>query len=182
MTLGELIKKKQYEKIVYCLRRHPIVFLKDVLIFLALAAVPIGFYFFAASNLPYLFEKEISKIILLLLGSVYYLSVWLIFFTQFIDYYLDNWVVTNDRILNIEQQALFGRTMSEMDLYKVQDITSDIKGVLPTLFNYGDLHVQTAGEKERFVFEQVPNPHEIRDKILDLAEEDRKFHYHPETR
>ncbi|MEA3272856.1 MAG: PH domain-containing protein [Patescibacteria group bacterium] len=182
MTLGELIKKKQYEKIVYCLRRHPIIFVKDVLIFLALATVPVGFYFFAKSSLPHLLEEEISRIILLLLGSIYYLSIWLIFFTQFIDYYLDNWIVTNDRILNIKQHALFGRTMAEMDLYKVQDATSDIDGILPTLFNYGNVHIQTAGQKERFVFEQVKDPHKIRDKILDLAEEDRKFHYHPKTR
>ncbi|NQU83745.1 MAG: PH domain-containing protein [Parcubacteria group bacterium] len=179
MTLSELIKKKEYEKIVYCLRRHPIVFLKDVAFFIVLAAVPVVFYFFTRNTLSDLLAGDFSSVILMLLASVYYLAIWLIFFTQFIDYYLDNWVVTNDRILNIEQQALFGRTMAEMDLYKVQDVTSDVNGILPTLFNYGNVHIQTAGEKKRFVFEQVLNPHEIRDKILDLAEEDRKRHYHP---
>lgn len=178
MTLGELIRQQSYEKILHCLRRHPVTFLKDLLIIVALFFVPIVFFIVADQTIASFLEIEITKLIVVLLGSVYYLSVWLIFYTQFVDYYLDNWVITNDRILNIEQHALFGRTMSEMDLYKVQDATSDIKGILPTLFNYGNVHIQTAGQKERFVFEQISDPHKIRDIILNLAEEDRKFHYH----
>lgn len=179
MTLKTIIHQKNYEKIIYHLRRHPIIFLKSFLFFCGLAIVPLVFYFFIKNSFAEIFENDLTRLILTILASIYYLSIILIDFTQFVDYYLDNWIVTNDRILNIEQHALFGRTMSELDLYNIQDATSEIKGILPTLFNYGNVHVQTAGEKTRFIFESVPNPHEIRDKLLDLAEDDRRYHANP---
>jgi uncharacterized membrane protein YdbT with pleckstrin-like domain len=82
--------------------------------------------------------------------------------------------VTNDRILNIEQQGLFSRTVSELDLINIQDVTSEVKGIIPTIFNYGTVHVQTAGEAARFVFEQVPAPERIRQRILEMVTEDKK--------
>ena len=97
-------------------------------------------------------------------------------FAAFLDYYLDTWIITNDRLLNIEQEGVFARTISELDLYKIQDATSEVKGILPSLFGYGNVHIQTAGETKRFELEQVPNPHEVRKLIMDLAEEDRKYH------
>jgi uncharacterized membrane protein YdbT with pleckstrin-like domain len=108
--------------------------------------------------------------------SIYYLSIWLFFFTSFADYYLDLWTVTNDRIVSIDQQGLFARTISELDLYKIQDVTSETKGFFPSIFNYGNVYIQTAAEKERFLFKQVPNPNEIRQKVIELMEEDRKYH------
>ena len=45
-----------------------------------------------------------------------------------------------------------------------------------TMFNYGNVYIQTAGEAENFVFRNVPNPHHIREEIVRLAEEDRKHH------
>ncbi len=176
MRLDKLIKQKSYEKPVYLLRRHPLIFFKDILLFLMLAGAPyllylaLARYFSASLTGPYGYP-------LFILGaSVYYLSIWLFFLTQFVDYYLDVWIVTNDRIVNIEQQALFSRTISELDLYKIQDVTSDVKGMLPTFFNYGQVFIQTAGQKERFTFEQVSNPHQIRQRIIDLIEMDRKYH------
>lgn len=179
MTLKTLIHQKDYEKIIYHLRRHPIIFLKDFMLFLGLAILPFAFYLFIANSFAGILENNLAQLVLVILGSIYYFSIILILFTQFVDYYLDNWIVTNDRILNIEQHALFGRTMSELDLYNIQDVTSEIKGILPTLFNYGEVHVQTAGEKTRFIFEHVSNPHEIRDRLLDLAEDDRRYHASP---
>jgi len=179
MHLGSLIKQKSYERIVALLRRHPFIFVKDLALFLLLAAIPVGIYFALAGYAPELLLGPVSAPLLGILASIYALGIWVFFFTQFVDYYLDAWVITNDRIVNVEQQGLFARTISELDLYKIQDVTSEVKGVIPTLFNYGDVYVQTAGTQERFVFEQVPNPHEIRKRIMDLVDEDRKFH--PQT-
>lgn len=176
MHLNELIKQKSYEKPVYILRRHPLIFLKDVALFVFLAAIPYALYYVLQSYFALSLGGPYGYPLLVLGTSIYYLAIWLFFFTQFIDYYLDVWIVTNDRVVNIEQQALFGRTISELDLYKIQDVTSEVKGAIPTFFNYGNVYIQTAGEKERFVFEQVSNPHEIRKSVIDLIDTDRKYH------
>ncbi len=113
---------------------------------------------------------------LTLSASIYYLSIGIFFYTYFVNYYLDLLIITNDRLLHIEQEGIFARTISEVDLYKIQDITSTIDGFFPSMFNYGDLLIQTAGAVEKFSIVSIPKPESLRQKILDLAEEDRKFH------
>jgi len=181
MTIRRLFfPQKSYEKVVYLLRRHWITFFGSAFFYAILLAIPLGFYVFIGYAFPdilaNLLTGQVLFPIVVLAVSIYYLSIWLFLFTGFIDYYLDLWTVTTDRIVSIEQEGLFSRTISEVDLYKIQDVTSEVNGFLPTVFNYGTIYIQTATEKERFVFEQVPNPNEIRERILGLAEEDRKYH------
>lgn len=173
--LKKFIAQKPYEKIIYFLRRDTIVYIKQMILFIFLLAIPVGLYFFFQISFPSLFQNTLIYPLLVLLTSVYFLTVWLVAFTAFIDYYLDFWIVTNDRIVNVEQH-LFARTISELDLYKIQDVTGESKGFLQTMFDYGNVYVQTAGATERFIFEEVPNPREVAGKIIALAEEDRKYH------
>lgn len=147
---------------------------RGLFVFLILAALPFVAYYFFVPTIPLYLNDPALKIVIILGTSIYSVSVWLFLFSAFLDYYLDLWIVTNDRIMNIEQHGLFGRTVSELDLTKIQDVTSDIRGIIPTIFGYGDVHIQTAAEEKRFIFEQIPNPHEIRKGILDLIEEDKK--------
>lgn len=173
--IQKFIAQKPYEKIIYFLRRDTIVFVLQFFLFAFLLAIPFGLYYFFQVSFPTIFENPILYPLLVLLGGVYFLTVWLLFFTSFIDYYLDFWIVTNDRIINVEQH-LFARTISELDLYKIQDVTGESKGFLQTMFDYGHVYVQTAGATERFNFEEVPKPREVAGKIIALAEEDRKYH------
>ena len=57
----------------------------------------------------------------------------------------------------------------------MQDITSDVEGFWATLLDYGDVHIQTAGEKERFVFKQIPFADEVARRISNLVSEYRKM-------
>ncbi len=175
LYLKKFIAQKSYEKIVYFLRRDTIVFVNQIILFVFLLAIPVGLYFFLQTTFPSLLLDSLIYPLLVLLASVYYLTVWIVFFTAFIDYYLDFWIVTNDRIVNVEQR-LFARTVSELELYKIQDVTGESKGFLQTMFNYGNVYVQTAGATERFTFEEVPKPREVASRIIALAEEDRKYH------
>jgi len=174
MNLEQLITKKPDEKIVFMLRSHPIIFLGTLLLIGVLLAVPVGVYLLMTAIAPGLLAGPISRPIIVLVAGAYYLLAWLFFLSSFVDYYLDAWIVTNDRILNIEQRGLFSRTVSEMDLGKVQDVTSEVKGFVAFVFNFGHVYIQTAGEVERFVFENVHRPHEIRKQMLQLVEDDRK--------
>lgn len=174
MHIEELIHKKPEEKIIFFLRRHWVVFVGGELLILVMALIPIGAWWLVSGNWPELLTGPVSGPLLKLTVSVYYLFVWLFGFANFVDYYLDAWVVTNDRVLNIEQEGLFNRTVSELDLLNIQDITSEIHGVFPFVFGYGDVHIQTAAEQSRFVFEQVPKPEEIRKRLLTLVEEEQK--------
>jgi len=174
MNLDQLIKRKPDEKVVFFLRRHPIIFIAEVLLIILLAVVPFAGNWLLSGLWPDLLAGPRSRPILVLVFSAYYLMVWTFFLSYFIDYALDGWIVTDDRILSVEQNGLFSRTVSELDLAKIQDVTSEVKGFVAFLFNYGYVYIQTAGEIERFIFEQVPRPHEVRKQLLGLVEADRK--------
>ncbi|MFA6604074.1 MAG: PH domain-containing protein [Patescibacteria group bacterium] len=174
MNLDQLIKRKPDEKVIFFLRRHWVIFAAEILLIIVLAAVPFGGDWLLSNLWPQLLLGPHSRPILILLLSAYYLMIWVFFLSYFIDYYLDGWIVTDDRILSVEQRGLFSRTISELDLAKIQDVTSEGKGFLAFLFNYGYVYVQTASEIGRFTFEQIPKPHEVRRQLLSLIEADRK--------
>jgi len=162
------------EKLEFSLRRHPIVFLGPIFIFLLLAVIPYAARAVIFTDGPLVLTHPFLDIGLKLFVSIYYLAIWIFFFSQFTDYYLDINIVTNDRIIDINQKGLFGRSVAELDLTRVQDVHSEIKGIIPTLLNYGTVEVQTAANEENFNFEQIPHPHKVRQRILELAALDRK--------
>ena len=79
-------------------------------------------------------------------------------------------------MVDIDQITLFARKIAEVDLYQIQDASSEVKGFWGTLFNYGHVNIQTAGSIPKFSMENVPRPHQLRRTILDLAAEDKKYH------
>ncbi len=79
---------------------------------------------------------------------------------------MDVWIVTDQRIIDIEQLNLFNRVVSEFRLDRVQDITIKVNGLIATLLGFGDIHVQTAGEMEKFLIKNAPKPYEVKDRII----------------
>lgn len=179
MILSHLIQQKGYEKIEYLLRRHPITFVPDIFLFLILMVVPFIVYLLINNLYPVILDPMTSKIlfpIAVLSASIYYMGAYLFFYFQFIEFYLDMWVVTNDRIVDVEQNGLFSRTISELDLYRVQDVTVETNGFFPSIFKYGNVKVKTASQNMGIIFHNVPNPNEIREALIQLSDADRKHH------
>lgn len=176
MNIRHLFQLKSYEHIEAVIRRHPVFLLRNIVLLVVLSAIPIGIYLMLVNLSPTIFTVPAAQAIGGTLVSVYYLGIWLFFFSLTLDYYLDIWVLTNDRLIAVEQQGLFSRTISETDLWLIQDVTSEINGIPATIFGFGNLHVQTAAERARFHFENCHDPNGIRQRILHLAEEDRKYH------
>jgi membrane protein YdbS with pleckstrin-like domain len=177
MHIGHLIRQKSYEKIEYVLHRHPITFVPILFLFLVLLSVPVFVYFMIAYLYPVLFTGDMIFPLAVLLACTYYLGIYLFFYAQFIDYYLDIWVVTNDRIVDIEQLGLFSRTISEVDLFRIQDVTTDVHGFFATIFHYGNVSIKTASANINIVFRNVSHPNKIRESLIHLSHEDRKYHY-----
>ena len=176
MTIGELIKQKTYERIVYFLHRHLVTLLPAILLLIALLVAPVVVgYLLRSFFLPW-WENPIYQPLMILFGSAYFLSIFMFFYSYFVTFYLDVWIITNDRLVDIRQVSLFSRTIAEVDLYQIQDATSEVKGFWASMFNYGNIHLQTAGPVPRFILFNVPDPSNLREKILDLSAEDKKFH------
>jgi len=179
MHLDKLIKQKSYEHVVHLLRRHWITFIPFLVGFFALLLVPVALYIFF-QNFEVPFGNATAWYTAgIIVGGIYYLFLLVFFFTRFVEFYLDLWIVTNDRIIDIEQFGLFSRSISELELFRIQDVTTHINGVFPTFFNYGDVDIKTASKNTTIIFKNIHNPNRIREELLQLSHEDRKYHYSP---
>jgi hypothetical protein len=170
LSIYRLPNKLPDEKIIKVIRKHVFLMVKKILFLLFLAALPVAFFYVFIQSNPSLMELPEMNPIIILGASAYYLFIWLFFFFSFIDYYLDAWIITSERIINMEQDGFFSRTISEQKFFRVQDVTSEVHGFFPTVLSYGDVFVQTAGAKERFHFDDVPHPDKIRDLVIGLAD------------
>jgi uncharacterized membrane protein YdbT with pleckstrin-like domain len=105
-----------------------------------------------------------------------------IFYTSFVTwthYYLDAYIVTNQRVLTIDQIDFFHRKVSEADIGNVQDIEVVVKGFFSNTLNFGDVRIQTAGaDQKTLFFDNIPYPYKAKDIILQFAEENRKVELH----
>lgn len=108
------------------------------------------------------------------LTTTFALFLWIYIFIIWLDYYFDTWIITSERVINIEQKGLFLRQVSELKYSKVQDVTTNVSGFFATLLNFGDVHVQTAAEEERFRFRQIPDPYEIKSLIMNLQKKQER--------
>ncbi len=97
---------------------------------------------------------------------IWLLLVWIYFFLIWTDYYLDVWIITDQKIIDIDQKSLFHREVSTFRLDHIQDVTIKVPGFLPTLLDYGHLHVQTAGEQNEFIIRFAAHPQQVKDVIL----------------
>lgn len=165
-----------HESEVRVYRRHWLTLVSLIVSTALVCILPIAGYIALRIFRAEWFESGIGTILFVIGGSIFFLFGLLFLFQTFMEYWLDIFIVTDKRILDINQTGLFNRTVSELRLYRTQDVTSEIKGFLHSMFDYGDVYVQTAGEMERFHFENVPHPNDVAKTILELAEEDRKNH------
>lgn len=167
--------QKPGEKILLVLHRHWFDIVSQFIIILIMLGALFGSYAFS-SRLYESFAAEDYRSLVAFARNLFFMLIWITFFIIWIDYYLDVWIVTDRRVVNIEQKGLFAREVSELELENIQDITSDVHGLIPTFLNYGDLFVQTAAEKERFIFHNIPDPYSVKDLIMNLQKkfEDRE--------
>lgn len=84
--------------------------------------------------------------------------------------YLQNkLIVTNENIVLIDQQGIFGRKISRIKLQNIEEITAERRGVLQTLLNFGTLKIETAGEQNNFTVTLIPNAQSLAGYISEQA-------------
>lgn len=166
-----LIKPKNQEEILLIVRRHWFDILKQLFLIFIMVLTLIGSYSYLPLLFPGLTDNAAFNSVFIFMENLFAMLIWLLFFLIWIDYYFDVWVITNKRVVDVRQNGLFSREVSELQIEKIQDITTEVHGVIPTFLNYGNVYIQTAGERERFVFANVPDPYRIKDMVVKLQKQ-----------
>lgn len=105
---------------------------------------------------------------------------WIVFLTfMFLDWIndeLDLFIVTDSRIIWIDQQSALSRVVSECSLDRVQEVNAQVSGIWQTLFNFWDVHIHTASEHSNMIVRYAPDPVENARRINNIIQEYRKSH------
>lgn len=101
---------------------------------------------------------------------VWYLILCSYVFHNFLKWFFNAYIITNQRILDLDFYGLLHSKISEASLINIEDVSSSHVGIWQNLFDFGHIIIQTAGESREFGFANVPRPGYIQDKIMDLAD------------
>jgi len=151
-------------------RKHWIVFVGYGAALLVVALLPIILFAVIRVFIPSILAIDFPgnhSAAFLFFYSLWLLSIWASFFVDWTKFYLDVWYITEKRIIAIDQRRIFDREVSNLHFDKIQDITLDVHGFIPTLLGFGNVQVQTASEDSReFYISAVRHPDEIRRVIF----------------
>lgn len=157
-------------------RKHWFLFVLELLPYAILAVIPFAIpnvIPFAPPLAPYADLFTYHSVVMRAALGAWLLLVWTGAWGAFTRYFLNAWVLTNQRIVDIKQSGFFHREVSSLLLSRVQDVTTDVIGVLPSLLGIGDIKVQSAGADVEFVMHGIPVPEQMRDIILKYVAEGR---------
>lgn len=91
-----------------------------------------------------------------MLVIVFLTAIFLAFATMI--YRKNRLILSNLNLTQVLQTSLFHRTVSELTMGNIEDVTAQKHGIFQTIFNYGTIVVETAGEQHNFIFKWAPNP------------------------
>ncbi len=102
-----------------------------------------------------------------LFGLICFLVAILFVARRIYNYTQSVFVVTNHRIINVEQHGYLHRKILETELHQIQDISSQSDGISRLIFKYGNLMIRTAGVStgSEIVVKDIPNPYDVQQKI-----------------
>lgn len=155
------------EIVLLFLRRHLITNLPWITLTIALLIAPIILQALAVTAGFSLFDF-LPSAFTTILSLFYYLLVTTVAFLNFITWYYNISLVTNKKIIDIDFSDLLYHNVAATKTEQIEDVDYTQSGFIRTLFNYGDVFLQTAGESRNFDFLAVPNPTLAIDIIVDL--------------
>ncbi len=146
--------QEKNEPVVLLLRRHWIVNLPWMSLGVLMIFTPLASLFIPIiSFLPPRFQ--------LVFMILWYLLTLAFIFEKFLGWFFNVFIVTDERVIDVDFYSLTYKEISEAGLDKIQDITYRVGGVIRSIFDFGTVAIQTAGEVPNIEFEDVPYPAQV---------------------
>lgn len=177
--LFERIKLEEDEKILKIVRKHWWIIATRTIAAIILAMTPLLALTAGLSIIPGTVFSDLITTYAKELTFLYFawlLINWMLLANFWTDHYLDLWAITSRRIVSIDQRGFFHRFLSSFRLERLQDMNIEVKGVIPTLLNYGTIEAQTAGgSNEEFQTNYMPDPRGLKALIINAADERQRI-------
>lgn len=145
-------------------RRHWFVLAKPLVFFVLALILPTIVLSAAPSLFPALSAPDYEPTLNFVL-TLYFMGLFLFLFIFWVNYYLDVWIITTQRLIDIEQKSLFSREIAEMRLSRIENVSVDVHGFIQTMLGFGDIKVETAGIS-KFIIKDAPRYYEVKNALL----------------
>jgi uncharacterized membrane protein YdbT with pleckstrin-like domain len=159
--------REEEEQIILFLRKHfitniPWIFISFVMFFTPTVVMTTGILETVPANFRFIF-----MMIWYLVSVAYTLE-------SFLTWFFNVYIITDERIVDVDFYNLTYKEVSDANLDKIEDVTYKMGGVIRTIFNYGDVLIQTAAEVTNFDFLAVPYPDKVVKVLQDLRMEEQQ--------
>jgi len=179
----EELQLQSGEHILVAVRKHWLIYVGSAIPFAIFAYLPVLLLNFLATSsftasAPWASMLTLDNPWVAFVLGAWWLFVWMGAFSAFMHYFLDIWIITNKRIIDVEQHDFFQREVTSLFLDRVEDVTMDVTGFFHTLFGFGNLMVQSAGAADRTELPGISNPKHVRDLLMKEIEKFEKQSQH----
>lgn len=150
----KFVNKDPEEEIILIVRRHPITMVGWIISVIVMLLGPaILFVIPPLDQIPGSYQALIT--------AVWLLVAFAFGLERFLDWFFHVNVVTDERIFDVNFYGMLHREITDANIDRIEDVTVNLGGMLRTIFNYGDIYVQTSAEIPRILFEAVPQPDKV---------------------
>lgn len=136
------------EKVIVVIRHYGLTYFWHGLLIFILVIAPFFFMFWLFSRGWWGIALFAAPLALAMFFTVRALFFW----------HRNAFVVTNQKIIDIFQAGSLEKIVTEVRLDKIHDVSYKIKGIFPTVFNYGKIKIQTVGGETDLEFDKIKNP------------------------
>jgi len=160
----KFINQQQDEEIVLLLRAHPITNVGWILVTLGMVLLPsflLTTGMFTGVPGKFLFVGQL----------VWYVMTVVYAFEKFLFWYYSVFIVTNERLVDIDFTNLLWRDITYANLNHIEEPRSVTGGFIRSLLQYGNVWITTASEEPTVEATRVPYPDKVVDIISRLSEE-----------
>ncbi|HAU98737.1 MAG: hypothetical protein UX04_C0002G0093 [Microgenomates group bacterium GW2011_GWF2_45_18] len=163
--------QQENEHVLLFLRQHPIVNVPWMLISIGMFFAP----FLIEAVIP--FVQQIPARYFFVLTLSWYLLTLGYIFERFLMWLFNSFIITDERMIDIDFYSLVYKQMDYAKLDKIQDISTQTGGVLFSLLDVGNILVQTASEVPIFVFDNISHPSLVVKLLNELVQEEERESY-----
>lgn len=107
--------------------------------------------------------------LLLVLVADCVIAVWII--RNFLDQFLDAWLITDCSVIDIAWHGWFHRSSTRIDYSSIEGVSTEIQGIPGTLLGFGMVTIEKVGSGAKVSLEHVPHPRAVESAILFHQEE-----------
>lgn len=146
------------EQILLLLRAHFITNLPWIVLTLFFALIPPVLTLISpliSSNTPF---STLPPGYITILLSLYYLVVFAYAFVNFLTWFYNVFLVTNERVVDIDFSNIVYHQVAATKIDLVEDVHYDQIGFIPSLFDFGTIFLSTASNEDIFEAINVPHP------------------------